>query len=172
MSSNHEPAATHLDSRNAAYVEGLLAEYLKDAESVPPVWRDYFRQLADGNSESLAPPKRPSFKPRSLFNPGGNGAVITHESVDAEKLLQHRADMLVVGYRVHGHLAAKLDPLGLAPRSGSPLNLSNYGLTPADLDRDAMTTFGGRDSRPMPLRNLIERLTRTYCDHIGFEYMH
>ena len=35
-----------------------------------------------------------------------------------------------------------------------------------------MTTFGGRDSRPMPLRDLIDRLNRTYCGHIGFEYMH
>src|SRR6476646_7852746 len=35
-----------------------------------------------------------------------------------------------------------------------------------------MTTFGGRDSRPMLLRELIDRLNRTYCCHIDFDYMH
>ena len=78
----------------------------------------------------------------------------------------------MVGYRVHGHLAAKLDPLGLAPRNPLPLNPGHYGLTAADFDREVMTTFGGRDSRPMRLRELIDRLNRTYCGHIGFEYMH
>jgi 2-oxoglutarate dehydrogenase E1 component len=87
-------------------------------------------------------------------------------------LLQHRADRLAVAYRVHGHLAAKLDPLRLAPRHISPLDPENYGLTTSDYDREVISTFGGGTPRPMKLRELIECLEHTYCGYIGFEYMH
>jgi 2-oxoglutarate dehydrogenase E1 component len=171
MSESNGENSVQLDSRNAAYVESLLEEYLADSSSVPPVWQQYFRQLTDGNGDVLAAPRRPKFKPTSVFNPGGQG-LPSRESDQSAQLFQHRVDQLVVSYRVHGHLAAKIDPLGLAPRHTSPLDLANFGLMPADLDREVMTTFGGRDPRPMPLRALVERLNRTYCDHIGFEYMH
>ncbi len=160
-----------IDSRNAAYVEELLEEYLKDSSSVPTVWQQYFRSLTQNNGDVLTRTRRPSFKPSSIFNPNGHAASPQKFDKDAQ-LLQHHVDQLVVAYRVHGHLAAKLDPLGVAPRNDSPLNPANYGLTPADLECEVMTTFGGRDSRPMRLRKLIERLNRTYCHAIGFEYMH
>jgi 2-oxoglutarate dehydrogenase E1 component len=171
MSESNGNDSIQLDSRNAAYVEGLLEEYLKDSSSVPPVWQEYFRALTATNGDMLAAPARPKFKPTSVFNPSGNTAT-SRETVRSEQLVQHRGDQLVVGYRVHGHLGAKLDPLGLAPRNPLPLNPGHYGLTKDDFDREIMTTFGGRDSRPMLLRDLIQRLNRTYCDHIGFEYMH
>jgi 2-oxoglutarate dehydrogenase E1 component len=171
MSANDTNNDIALDSRNAAYVEGLLEEYLRDSSSVPDVWQRYFNELAAGNGDVLAAQRRPSFKPTSLFNPPGSAAPRKQLDQTAQ-LFQHRVDQLVVAYRVHGHLAAKLDPLGLAPRDRSPVDPANYGLTPADYDRDVMTTFGGRDSRPLKLRELIERLNRTYCDYIGFEYMH
>src|SRR5262249_44352634 len=141
------------------------------SSSVPPVWQEYFRALTATNGDTLAAPARPKFKPTSVFNPSGNTPT-SRETVRSEQLVQHRVDQLVVGYRVHGHLGAKLDPLGLAPRNPLPLNPGHYGLTKDDFDREIMTTFGGRDSRPMLLRDLIQRLNRTYCDHIGFEYMH
>ena len=39
--------------------------------SVPPVWQQYFRELTAGNGEVLAAPRRPKFKPTSVFNPSG-----------------------------------------------------------------------------------------------------
>ena len=171
MPENNGNNTVKLDSRNAAYVESLLADYLNDSSSVPAVWQQYFRELTAGNGEDLTPPRRPSFKPASVFNPTCSPEA-TRESVQSAQLFQHRVDQLVVGYRVHGHLAAKLDPLGLAPRNRLPLNPGHYGLTVDDFDREVMTTFGGRESRPMRLRELIDRLNRTYSGHIGFEYMH
>jgi 2-oxoglutarate dehydrogenase E1 component len=171
MSESNGDDSIQLDSRNAAYVEGLLEEYLKDPASVPAVWQKYFRGLTDGNGESLAATHGPKIRPTSVFNPGGQAAP-AGESLQSAQLFQHRVDQLVVGYRVHGHLAAKLDPLGLAPRNPLPLNPGHWGLTVDDFDHEVMTTFGGRDSRPMRLRDLIDRLNRTYSGHIGFEYMH
>ena len=73
MSDSNGNNSVQLDSRNAAYVEGLLEEYLEDSTSVPPVWQQYFRELTDGNGEILAAPRRPKFKPTSVFNPSGQG---------------------------------------------------------------------------------------------------
>jgi 2-oxoglutarate dehydrogenase E1 component len=171
MAAQNQNDLVQFDSRNAPFVEALLEDYLNDASSVPPAWRQYFRALTDGNGEVLTATRRPSFKPASVFNPVGRRPVPGGFDEPAQ-LFQHRVDQLVVGYRVHGHLAAKLDPLGLAPRNPLPLNPGHYDLSVADFDRVVMTTFGGRESRPMLLRELIERLNRTYCGHIAYEYMH
>src|SRR3954469_1523506 len=71
MSESNGDDSIQLDSRNAAYVEGLLEEYLKDPASVPTVWQNYFRGLADGNGEELGTPRGPKLKPTSVFNPTG-----------------------------------------------------------------------------------------------------
>ncbi len=171
MSGNGDDTLLELDSLNSDYVEGLLEDYLQDASRVPAVWQQYFRSLTAGNGEKLTVRLRPSFQPASVFDPLTQPPASSRGDESA-LLLQHRVDQLVVGYRVHGHRAAKLDPLGLAPRNCAPLDPAHYGLAPADFDRAIMTTFGGGNSRPMPLRDLIERLDATYRSHIGFEYMH
>jgi 2-oxoglutarate dehydrogenase E1 component len=161
-----------LASHNVEYVEGVLDKYLADNASVPPAWQRYFQQLTAGNGENLAPPRRSTFKPASVFNPPSRGR--SSDEVERSALmLQHRADRLVVAYRVHGHLAAKLDPLGLAPRDQSPLALQHVGLTAGDLERQVVTTFGGSSApHPVALRTLVDHLNATYCGHVGYEYMH
>jgi 2-oxoglutarate dehydrogenase E1 component len=171
MSANGEETHLELDSYNSEYVERLLEDYLQDASRVSPVWQQYFRKLTAGHGDTLIAPKRPSFQADSVFNPPSRRPSVRVLD-ESSRLLQHRVDQLVVGYRVHGHRAAKLDPLGLAPRDSTPLDPAHYGLTPEDLDRQIMTTFGGGISKPMLLRELIERLDATYRGHIGFEYMH
>jgi 2-oxoglutarate dehydrogenase E1 component len=170
----HESKADHpleLDSHNAGYVERLLAEYLRDASSVPPSWRDYFSELSHGNGAELVPGRRPSFRPASVFNPAGAEVAGRRRSDDA-LLLQYRVDELVDAYRTLGHLAAKLDPLGLAPRDDSPLDPANYGLGLGDFGRKVFSTIGGGSPQAASLGELIERLKHTYCSSIGFEFMH
>jgi 2-oxoglutarate dehydrogenase E1 component len=171
MPGNETHNRLELDSHNVEYVESVLEDYLRDASSVPPVWQGYFRQLSNDNGGSLASARHPSFRPASVFNPPAAG-VSNRQLENSALLLQHRADRLVVAHRVHGHLAAKLDPLGLAPRDHSPLAPENYGLTAADYDRDVISTFGGGALRTVTLRELIACLNITYCNHVGFEYMH
>ncbi|HEX3601377.1 MAG TPA: 2-oxoglutarate dehydrogenase E1 component, partial [Lacipirellulaceae bacterium] len=171
MSANGDETHLELDSYNSEYVENLLEDYLQDASRVSPVWQQYFRKLTAGNGETIVARKRPSFQADTVFNPPSRRQSVRLLD-ESSRLLQHHVDQLVVGYRVHGHRAAKLDPLGLAPRDSVPLDPAHYGLTPEDLDRKIMTTFGGGISRPMLLRELIERLDATYRGHIGFEYMH
>jgi 2-oxoglutarate dehydrogenase E1 component len=83
-----------------------------------------------------------------------------------------RAMMLVRTYRVRGHLAAKLDPLGLY-LSDCPADLTPayHGFTEADIDRP-IYICGVLGFEQASVREIVAVLHETYCGHIGFEYMH
>ena len=81
--------------------------------------------------------------------------------------------MLIRTYRVRGHLAAKLDPLGLAPQRdpGRPdPRLSRLRAT-TDLDRP-IYICGVLGFEHATIREIVEVLQANYCGTIGFEYMH
>jgi 2-oxoglutarate dehydrogenase E1 component len=78
---------------------------------------------------------------------------------------------IVDAYRDLGHLLAHQDPLTDCRVSHPLLELSEFGLTPADLERsfDAIPFLGLQRGT---LRELIAALRETYCRTIGVEYMH
>jgi 2-oxoglutarate dehydrogenase E1 component len=83
-----------------------------------------------------------------------------------------RAMMLIRTYRVRGHLAAKLDPLGLT-HSELPADLTPeyHGFADSDLDRP-IYICGALGLEQASVRQIVERLRRSYCGTIGIEYMH
>ena len=83
-----------------------------------------------------------------------------------------RAMMLIRTYRVRGHLAADLDPLGLH-KSDCPADLTPeyHGFGPEDLDRPVYIA-GTLGFEQASVREIVRVLQETYCGHIGFEYMH
>ncbi|MGO4684309.1 2-oxoglutarate dehydrogenase E1 component [Hyphomicrobium sp. 2TAF46] len=83
-----------------------------------------------------------------------------------------RALMLIRAYRVIGHLAADLDPLGLADRRvHRELMPETYGFTEADLDRPIfIDRVMGLETATM--RQIVTILRRTYCRKIGVQFTH
>ena len=83
-----------------------------------------------------------------------------------------RAMMLIRTYRVRGHLAAGLDPLGLH-RQELPADLTPawHGFTDSDLDRP-IYLGGALGFAHAGIRQIVDMLRSTYCGPIGFEYMH
>ena len=83
-----------------------------------------------------------------------------------------RALMLIRAYRVMGHLAADLDPLGLSERKiHKELRPETYGFTEADLDRPIfIDKVLGLEIATV--REMLKILRRTYCRQIGVEFMH
>ena len=83
-----------------------------------------------------------------------------------------RALMLIRAYRVMGHLAANLDPLGLSePTAHNELRPDTYGFTEADYDRPIFIDYVlGLETAT--IRQIMRILRRTYCQHIGYEFMH
>ena len=82
------------------------------------------------------------------------------------------AMMLIRTYRVRGHLAADLDPLGLARRD-MPADLTPefHGFGEDALDRPVWLG-GALGLDQASVRELVAILRRNYCGKIGLEYMH
>ncbi|MGE0178301.1 MAG: 2-oxoglutarate dehydrogenase E1 component [Sphingomonas sp.] len=82
------------------------------------------------------------------------------------------AMMLIRTYRVRGHLAADLDPLGLAQRQmPEDLTPEYHGFTGAALDRPVWLG-GALGLERATVREVVEILRRNYCGKVGLEYMH
>ncbi len=80
--------------------------------------------------------------------------------------------MLIRTYRVRGHLAAKLDPLGLAEREiPKELTPEYHGFVGADQHR--VVHLGGvLGLEATTVAELVQILQANYCGHVGTEYMH
>ena len=120
------------NSLSLEYVEQLYEQYLADPLRVAPAWRDYFEREVGGNGHAAAP-LAPTFRPASIFNPPAPADGAQAGMVSAR--FQERVDRLVWNYRLLGHLAAELDPLGSSRPQPPELAAEFYGFTASDLDR-------------------------------------
>jgi 2-oxoglutarate dehydrogenase E1 component len=83
-----------------------------------------------------------------------------------------RAMMLIRTYRVRGHLAADLDPLGLAKHElPADLTPEFHGFAGEALDR-RVYLGGALGLEWCTVRQLVDILRANYCGKIGLEYMH
>ena len=78
---------------------------------------------------------------------------------------------LINMYRVRGHLLAEVNPIAWEVLSHPELDLSHYGLTVWDLDREFLNE-GLLGKQRMPLRSIVDALRDAYCGTLGIEYMH
>ena len=101
-----------------------------------------------------------------------NGVALSSESAEQAIKDSVRALMLIRAYRVRGHLAADLDPLGLAEKTAhEELQPESYGFTEADMDRPIFLDHVlGMETASM--REIMDILKCTYCKDIGVEFMH
>jgi 2-oxoglutarate decarboxylase len=94
-------------------------------------------------------------------------------AVPSEQLLQavQAATSLVKAHRTHGHLAAKLDPLGSEPEGDPALDPEPLGLTPEIMEqipaRILRTYVPGAT-----LADALPHLRETYCGTIAYEIEH
>jgi 2-oxoglutarate dehydrogenase E1 component len=93
------------------------------------------------------------------------------EDIDEHREKQSRVAQLVNMYRVRGHLLAELNPIGWEVLTHRELDLSHYGLTVWDLDREFLSD-GLPGARKQTLRQIIDTLRDAYCQTTGIEYMH
>jgi 2-oxoglutarate dehydrogenase E1 component len=91
----------------------------------------------------------------------------------SEELLQavQASTSVLKAYRMHGHLAAKLDPLGVAPGGDPALDPGNVGLTPelmAQIPARILRLYVPGDT----LAEAIPYLREVYCGPIAYEIEH
>ncbi|MBV2131962.1 2-oxoglutarate dehydrogenase E1 component [Pseudomonas sp. MAP12] len=167
--------SAHLSGGNAAYVEELYELFLHDPNAVPEEWRTYFQKLPTGGNQSpdvSHATVRDHFvllaKNQRRAQPVSAGAVSSeHEKKQVEVL------RLIQAFRMRGHQASRLDPLGLWQRQApADLSIHHYGLTDADLDTVFRTGDLYIGKQEATLREIRDGLQATYCGTIGAEFTH
>jgi 2-oxoglutarate dehydrogenase E1 component len=156
----------HVSRANADYVEEQYRRYKADPSSVDQSWALFFAGFEMGLDGHGA---------------GGNGAapkVVAGRPAMVRSTAAGRAVEPVVGvfglvhaYRELGHLVAHLNPLGDPPSGHPSLEPSEFGFTPADMER-VIECADFRGCSTASLRELLDRLKATYCRTLGVEYWH
>ncbi|HHI71556.1 MAG TPA: 2-oxoglutarate dehydrogenase E1 component [Rhodobacteraceae bacterium] len=137
----------------------------------PPVPNDELTHALDGQwpTEEIKPVE---VAEKILSKAEEKDIEVSDDAVKRAVLDSIRALMIIRAYRIRGHLAANLDPLGLAGRDPHPeLEPSSYGFTEADMDRPIfIDNVLGLEIAT--LRQILEIVKRTYCGTFALQYMH
>ena len=152
---------------NGAYIEDLYEQYLVAPDSVGPKWKQYFDALK-GREAGDVPHSAVIEHIAEAGRQAARGVVATGSGDERERAV----GKLITAYRSRGHLAADLDPLGMAPKPEAPdLGLAFHRLSDADLGTEFSTGgVGGRER--MKLGDLLALLKATYAGSVGAEFMH
>nr|MBA2332717.1 multifunctional oxoglutarate decarboxylase/oxoglutarate dehydrogenase thiamine pyrophosphate-binding subunit/dihydrolipoyllysine-residue succinyltransferase subunit [Actinomycetota bacterium] len=177
-------STSDVDGPNSGYASLLLEDYLENPDSVPAEWRALFES---GESSLVA--SLPGL--RRLLDAAANGngheepsamvpepvpvaAVAPAVQVDETLLGGVAAAMaLVKAHRMHGHLAARLDPLGSEPMGDPALDETRLipSLTPELQARIPSSLLRVHVPGPTLLEALPE-LKNVYCGTIAYEIEH
>jgi 2-oxoglutarate dehydrogenase complex dehydrogenase (E1) component-like enzyme len=171
----------NVDDLNSGYASQLLEEYLENPEAVPSEWRALFESApaelfeshpglarllqalgSDGNGRTVAP--APAAPPPAAPGPEPDQTLLGAVAA---------AMALVKAHRMHGHLAAYLDPLGADPQGDPALDPDRLEprLTPELQARVPASVL--RVHLPgETLADVLPRLRETYCGTMAFEIEH
>lgn len=152
---------------NASYIEALYEQYLADHTSVPQAWQKLFVEWSNGEATE---PSHKAIQERFVAQMRDPQHQQMVQSSAQHEHLQMEVLRLIQSYRLHGHLKAELEPLGLNPIPVvAALTLEAHGLQNHQDELFAAETFY---PQALPLRKLVAALEACYCKHIGVEYMH
>lgn len=152
---------------NAAHTEffaQLYDQYLDNPDSVEPSWRSFFQGFDFGMT---------TYNEENPVEQIANfAATNTDVSLISDKIhKEFNVLKLIDGYRSRGHLFTKTNPVRERRTSSPTLEISNFGLSTADLNTvfDAAKVI---NIQPCTLQEIITHLDTIYCQHIGVEYMY
>ena len=195
-------STSFMQGHNAAYLEQVYARYAADPSAVDDAWQRFFAGMGDAAGAAEAEARGPSWAradwppmpaddltaaltgewPAAAETAAAGdkiraraetaGTTITDEQVRRAVLDSIRAIMLIRAYRIRGHLAADLDPLGMRQETPHPeLDPASYGFTAADMDRPIfIDNVLGLELAT--LGQILAILRRTYCGTFALQYMH
>ena len=138
-----------------------------------PSWQRPDWRARVGEDELTAALDPTMLKPAIREATKAKGApALSEAALEAAALDTLRAVMLIRTYRVRGHLAADLDPLGLAKRDlPADLTPEYHGFTGEALNRPVF--LGGQLGLQWAnVTEIVAILRRNYCGKVGLEYMH
>jgi 2-oxoglutarate dehydrogenase E1 component len=193
-------ASSFMQGHNAEYLEQMYARYANDPTAVDESWHDFFKALGDTEKDVQAEATGPSWAradwppmpgddltsaltgewpveakaagTKILAKAAEQHVKLSDDQVQRAVLDSIRALMIIRAYRIRGHLAADLDPLGMRDQTPHPeLEPASYGFKGADLDRPIfIDNVLGLQIGTM--RQITDILKSTYCGTFALQYMH
>ncbi|EMR03858.1 2-oxoglutarate dehydrogenase E1 component [Cesiribacter andamanensis] len=167
---------SYIANAHGHYLEELYQAYQADPQSVDPSWQKFFEgfdfaqqafpMLPGGESTAERNGQQTAASPRAADTPAAAAPAIS--SGNAKEL---NVSQLIHAYRSRGHLKSKTNPVRERRNHKAYLDITDFGLTEADLDQefDAGKEIGiGR----APLRKIVEALRYIYVGTVGFEFMY
>jgi 2-oxoglutarate dehydrogenase E1 component len=146
-----------LNAAHSQFFADLYDQYIENPDSVEPSWRAFFQG----------------------FDFGQNGSASSTDSIEDPDLYcdpklqnlekEFRVVQLIEGYRKRGHLFTLTNPVRERRKYSPTLDLENFALSENDLD----TVFNAGELIGIgasSLRNIIDHLSKVYCQSIGVEY--
>jgi len=181
------------DQQNAAYVQLLYEDYARNPESVPEVWREFFRRgpedaraagllLPEGIEANGGPPPSPPVAPVRPEGQPGAAPRPSSPAPDASGAeLQRlrtilpavaRAAAFVQAYRDHGHTLAQIDPLGSPPPGHPQLDPGFFGTSTEELEQVPASVVMDGARADESVADALRRLQGSYVGPIGFQFEH
>ena len=146
---------SYVTSQHPAYIESLYTDYLKNPAGIDPEWKKFFEGFDFATSKV-----------------NGNGTAKVAGTTAAAGTVPEKEFAvlrLIRGYRKRGHLVATTNPVRKRRDRQPHIDLADYGLAESDMDtRFAAGTFLGLQNAT--LREILDKLKRTYASDIGIEY--
>ncbi|GAB4231939.1 MAG: 2-oxoglutarate dehydrogenase E1 component [Ekhidna sp.] len=141
---------SYIANAHGNYLDELFKSYKDNPNSVDESWRKFFEGFEFATEKY-----------------GENGVASEAQATPKETAVRN----LIYSYRSWAHLVADTNPVRERRHHVTKLELSDYGLSDADLDTEfevgAEIGLG-----KAPLRKIVEKLKKVYKNHIGFEYNH
>ena len=139
---------------NADLIDRNFDIWLSQPDSLDSEWRAFFEgfELAQNN---------------------GNGQVTQMDEPAAKMRASKQARVIgaIYAYRAIGHTVAEFNPLTKEASFNPRLTLERLGFEESDLD-EVFNTGNYLNGVEMTVRELLDRLKKTYCSTIGVEYLH
>src|ERR1043166_8104722 len=156
---------SYITNASPAFIENMYQDFVKDPEKVDPEFRRFFEgfDFAVSNIQPATNGKgtSPTEKKERITAP------VTEGQIDWMREIQ--IYRMILGYRNKGHLIATTNPIRERKDRGANLDLSFFGFTENDLDKNfhAGNLIGlGITS----LRHIIQYLKKCYASNVGIEF--
>jgi 2-oxoglutarate dehydrogenase E1 component len=148
---------------HATFTDDLYQKYLRSPDTIEPSWRAFFQGYDFAVEE---------YGEEAAVDGRAVAEGLSHEEIAAEIRKEFQVLELIDDYRHRGHLFTETNPVRTRREYFPKLHLENYGLQERDLDLQFQAAKEVGFSSSQTLREIIEKLHRTYCQSIGVEYMY
>jgi 2-oxoglutarate dehydrogenase E1 component len=151
---------SYISNADAAYIDELYNAYKSNPETVDASWQKFFEGFEFSQGKYGSAPVT-----------NGNGGALAADISEEVMLKEIQVRNLIQSYRARGHLKSKTNPVRQRKDRRALLDLSDFGLSEADLDIEFEVGKEIGIGRA-PLRKIMDALKYIYEGTVGFEFMY